>query len=465
MPSAQILPSSTEVSEELTLPIKSKKVGAPRLDPYDRLLNRLFEPLHLLKIIGQTRERHTSEPRGTNESETNRRSFLQALAYLCDFQKGGPSCTSIGVEDAQSQYIFWVASNDDTCGERIASFLYKVLRLLQGIDAAASIGDDAEPIKRTLVRFCILFANRRVTAEAGNLRKAIVQCNAHLEKKGMDPTHEVLQALQNLHLHVNDNIHLCCAAWRAAQSNSMVVLSAEARREERLRGPNDMPGPFSRAQHSIGRLAYRVHACKQLFRHAGSVSPLLDQFEVRLIPRAEGVSPPLHDGHTSLRGILNRMLRPDDPKRQEIEENLIKMDRDSGIFRQFMKNLTRCEPVVHAEIQCLEHFSKGRLNFAYNDRFIAISKPACLCCKLYFQHHPARMVIPQSHEKVWPNWSPPRLETFTKGDVDSDVQRDVLNKITEALRNDVVAQVLRCSQPAAWHADSVTGLTALGTSR
>jgi hypothetical protein len=75
------------------------------------------------------------------------------------------------------------------------------------------------------------------------------------------------------------------------------------------------------------------------------------------------------------------------------------------------------------------------------------------------------MVIPQSHEKAWSNWSPPRLETLVKDDVESSTQRDVLNKITEALRNDVVAQVLRCSQPAAWHADSVTGLTALGTSR
>lgn len=73
------------------------------------------------------------------------------------------------------------------------------------------------------------------------------------------------------------------------------------------------------------------------------------------------------------------------------------------------------------------------------------------------------MVIPQSHEKVWSNWSPPRLDSFAKGDADSDIQRDVLNKIIETLRSNIVAQVLKCSQPAAWHADSVTGLTALGT--
>jgi tRNA(Arg) A34 adenosine deaminase TadA len=241
----------------------------------------------------------------------------------------------------------------------------------------------------------------------------------------------------------------------------MVVLSAEARREERTRGPYEMPGPFSRAQHSIGRLAYRVHACRLLFRHAESVHSLLDQFEVRVVPRAEAVSPPLHDGHTSLRGILNRMLRKDDPMRQKVEENLIDLDSGTGIFRQFMESLSKCSPQVHAEIQTLEHFSKGQLNFACNDRFIAISKPACLCCKLYFQYHPARMVIPQSHEKVWSNWSPPRLEQFAKGDGDSNIQRDVLNKIIEALRNDVVAQILKCSQPAAWHADSVAGLTAL----
>lgn len=119
----------------------------------------------------------------------------------------------------------------------------------------------------------------------------------------------------------------------------------------------------------------------------------------------------------------------------------------------------QAQPQVHAEIQCLEHFYRGRLRFADGDRFIACSKRACLCCELYFKHHPARMLGPASHRKVWTRWSPPLVENFGKNDVATWQQKQILNKITQELRDLVITQVLERSQSICWHPDSRTGIT------
>lgn len=52
--------------------------------------------------------------------------------------------------------------------------------------------------------------------------------------------------------------------------------------------------------------------------------------------------------------------------------------------------------------------------FAGNNRYVACGMPACLCCEMYFRHHPARMVVPESHRNIWTNWEPPFVENHSK---------------------------------------------------
>lgn len=61
----------------------------------------------------------------------------------------------------------------------------------------------------------------------------------------------------------------------------------------------------------------------------------------------------------------------------------------------------KCKARVHAEVQMLERFYQRRLIFVDGDRFLACSKPAYLCCKLYFCYHPMGCVQPDSHEKAY----------------------------------------------------------------
>lgn len=172
MPSAK---HSFRVENNITskqLPIDPVRVGPPRLSAYKRLLARFYEPLFLLRVLGQTRGQHTVGSPGPS-SEQARRRFLGNLAFVCDFTKGGISCTAIGLEDSETCYRFWISSNASV--EKIVEFAKNALSNLKRLTTVA--GDsDKEQFKQEFTRFCLSFAISRVKKERQCLFQAIRQC-------------------------------------------------------------------------------------------------------------------------------------------------------------------------------------------------------------------------------------------------------------------------------------------------
>ncbi|OAA36107.1 hypothetical protein ISF_09967 [Cordyceps fumosorosea ARSEF 2679] len=116
------------------------------------------------------------------------------------------------------------------------------------------------------------------------------------------------------------------------------------------------------------------------------------------------------------------------------------MERNSRLWplTRYMNSYRKCNPVVHSEVEVFEHFYKHKLKFLDSDRYVYSSKPACFACPLYFEHHPATMVITESHEKVYLSWGPPTITDFRKGDLASNRQQDLMIKITLAARNEAL---------------------------
>ena len=162
--------------------IKGDKVGRPRLDPYLKLLSRFYESLCLLLALGQTRGGHTPEPIARNEAEACRRRFMGYLAYLCDFDKGGISCTALAIEDAQSSYKFWVACNAEGSTVKVDDFLRAVLETLSRIDSGRRNDETVREDETKLLHDCIRFAERRIAKETTILKREIKRCQSRLEE-------------------------------------------------------------------------------------------------------------------------------------------------------------------------------------------------------------------------------------------------------------------------------------------
>ncbi|KAF9729810.1 hypothetical protein PMIN01_11743 [Paraphaeosphaeria minitans] len=154
------------------------------------------------------------------------------------------------------------------------------------------------------------------------------------------------------------------------------------------------------------------------------------------------------------------MLPCQSPDVERYQLNIAEMDANYQLSRRFLDNYRdpSLKPRVHAEIQALEHFHVGSLQFSDGDAFIACSKPACFCCLLSFRAHPGHFVEPTSHQNIYLNWRPPNLDT-RMAVIGENHQRDILNIMTQEIRKEAFKQINEKLPPHARHPDSLTGIT------
>lgn len=224
---------------------------------------------------------------------------------------------------------------------------------------------------------------------------------------------------------------------------------------------------FHKARHIIGRLAHHIRAVKEIIEDSMFLTDLLDVFKVSVVTPPASVQRPDADGHTNLSGILKRMVGSDKSERfVELHSYLSDMDEQVGLEKELQDKFdsTKSSPVVHAEIQMLHHFYDNRLMFSANDAYIATSKPACFCCKLYFRHHPAGCAEPDTHEKVYPNWGPIYLPKG-KDNPNWLEHRKLMSKVIDDVAKEVLREIdQRRRQNTSLHREHPDTLTALTVS-
>lgn len=257
----------------------------------------------------------------------------------------------------------------------------------------------------------------------------------------------------------DDNLTLCTFAYETRHSPILSWL--QSIRQENLLSPDIECDPFGLVRHYIGRLAHHIRASKELVKAVTDMSQILESCEVSAVDHIAPVPPPAPDRHTNLDGILNRMLGKGHDERLDIEHGLSKINAANRLFDRFPGEYRNLKPRIHAEVQILEHFHRYQIQFTENDRFVACSKAACLCCEMYFKHHPARMIVPESHRNVWTNWGPPLVENFSKSHGAGRQQLHILNKVIHEIRNLVISQALGQSSVGQRRPDSKTEITDL----
>lgn len=161
-------------------PNSTRKVGPPRLDKYQRLLHRLYEALIMLCMKCPFQGPHlTSNDEPVNLTACRRR-LTKNLAYTCDFDKGGSRTTSIGIEDSEKCYIFWVASNKLDEDTPVVAFLTAILQRLQEVSQQSN--PDQMWLKAqedACIKQCIDFSSQRIKKETRLLSNSISQSLTH----------------------------------------------------------------------------------------------------------------------------------------------------------------------------------------------------------------------------------------------------------------------------------------------
>ena len=150
-----------------------------RFSPEDRLKYRFYEPLvllHVLDPIGHQRiSPCPSEDLVTPRLDLRelRQSFLEQLAYICDYKMGGDTVTAMALEVRPSGITYWVASNTKPSRSTI-SFLRGVLHTLKSL--ASSHPEHRNIIEDGIIRRCIEFNLMRLKTYRAFLQKSLQRC-------------------------------------------------------------------------------------------------------------------------------------------------------------------------------------------------------------------------------------------------------------------------------------------------
>jgi hypothetical protein len=144
---------------------RARSTDLPTSNLSPKLLHRFYEALGLLFALGTARGEHKTLPSfeqvDSLAAQQLRRQFLDELAFLCDYQKGGDSCTAIALGQTPQHWVFWVASNK--CPERlIVPFLTGLLEILEGAHGKR----DDQLLMRDIFRVSVTFARERIKTYA-----------------------------------------------------------------------------------------------------------------------------------------------------------------------------------------------------------------------------------------------------------------------------------------------------------
>lgn len=151
----------------------STQTKVPRLDKYDALIRRLYEVLILSDFLKKVHESHSIVSHDHSSIAGVRRRFLRNLAFICDYDKGGPTTSTVAVEERIDCCVVWVSSNEGACST-VVNFLESVLSRLRNISSSS---ENAMPgFEAAMAEQCASFASKRIWKEWKLLTRSAKKC-------------------------------------------------------------------------------------------------------------------------------------------------------------------------------------------------------------------------------------------------------------------------------------------------
>jgi hypothetical protein len=216
---------------------------------------------------------------------------------------------------------------------------------------------------------------------------------------------------------------------------------------------------YDTIRHLIGRLNHTQKAIKVMIEARLGLSYLFGAFEVKRAKSSHSSPPPLLERDPTLMEVAGR-LAGDDKAIELLRQNLGELDRLHQLSKTLSKECqsTTWRPRVHAELILLDLFWTQHFEFVGNDRYIGCSKPACYCCYHYITAHPGRFVPPACHNNLWLKWKAPDIYDH-KETRHINNRKEILQKMAERIRVDVLAQIVECRGPRSRRPDSLTEIS------
>ncbi|TVY42409.1 hypothetical protein LOCC1_G004017, partial [Lachnellula occidentalis] len=428
--------------------------------PISAIVERqFFESELLLYVLENIRGEHKKRQNYHGELDQDetelRRSFVDKLAYICDFRKGGSTVTALALQKTNQGVVFWLAANE-TVKVKVIDFLRTVLGHLKKVELGAS----TKTTETQLLACIVPFNNERINYYWKALSRDLPLCIKRLEalegSTNGKPTQSKIKVLKNMlgalpHI-AKDRVELvkeCFEARKRSVFETLSQLTASGRSHSKF---------FDDVRHLLGRLGEHHKATKTIVSAALRFPGILDEFRIEVRGSPPSKCYFQSSDSITLDGMAGRIFT----KQEDIahyQEALDTLERTSNgdLFRRLQQECyfkTR----IHAELLLADLFYWHQFDFLEEDPYIGCSKPACFNCFQYLLAHPGNFVLPACHNKLYLTWrTPDILEDHVPVAVASKIRESTTSKMNLNIRMELRKQIDgRYARKAAQY-DSVTG--------
>lgn len=206
-PAEQCLSTSTPKAMNNVANEAIFRLAAATPVPISSQVERQFYESQLLlfvleKIRGEHKKRQNYHGELDQDETELRRSFVDKLAYICDFKKGGSTVTALALQKTYQGIVFRIAANE-TVRPRVIEFLRKVLHLLKKIEAEAS----RKGTQAQLLALIVPFNQERLDYYWSALSKEIPLCIKRLQDLGVSTGKLVPNSAEILDISKNTPPH------------------------------------------------------------------------------------------------------------------------------------------------------------------------------------------------------------------------------------------------------------------
>ena len=444
--------------------------------PISSTVERQFHESQLLlfvleKVRGEHKKRQNYHGELDQDETELRRSFVDKLAYICDFKKGGCTVTALALQKTYQGVTFWIAANE-TIKPKVIEFLHQVLQLLKIVE-----GVSRETAESQLLALIVSFNKERLVYYWSALNKHLPLCMERLQNlegsAGKLPPRVAFYQLTSLDVKPSAKelkILKKLLSGLPKLSESMVELVREcfeARKRkcsvfETLAQLTVSGNAYSKfyddIRHLLGRLGEHLKATKTIISAALRFPAILDEFEIQA--RA---SPParcyFQSSHSiTLEGMASRIFTKDD-EITYYQEALETLERTSnGALLGRLQQECRFKTRIHAELLLADFFYWHQFDFVGADPYIGCSKPACFNCFQYLLAHPGTFVLPACHNKLYLAWrTPDIIEDRVPISTASKIREAITSRMNSNIRSELRRQIDGRYAKMAAQYDSVTG--------
>ena len=458
------------LGDQMTSPRSERVTGIKRpslavmgtVDIGWKLLRRFYEPMLLLNLLdpvrGQRVDRPTDPEHGALSSTELRRAFVDKLAYLCDFKKGGDTITAIALQNSPQGVVIHCAANDHV-KPRVKDFIRETLELL----VTASDANHAE-VEALIFKKAISLSRDRLRIYWKWADEMIIKCSKHLQRNA--PSSSCTETAAEEPTDSAKALELCSwlneLRYTSKSTASLVTKCYQARNSPLLRALDQLSAegkPHCRAfqdlRHYIGRLGAHRKATKTVVAAVAGAPGFLDGFSVQVESSSPRAYCNLLPEDTTASSIMGRMCPKNGATPYRDALKLMDSSYELNLDAALAENCA-FETRVHAELLLLDLFTRRKYEFVGEDRYIGCSKPACYSCYQYFRAQITSFTLPACHNKLYLRWRPPDI--VDELDFEAIQRRnDTMNKMNMRIREEIKEQLDRRTLTKHHQFDSTTG--------